>query len=219
MSASTARARRSRRSRSVCRRRGAPEWISPAPEEGQVSDETRRSAERARASGRERRPRRRPSARRSRATLAALKRESQGAASSEALSRQARSAAARRGPKKRSAAARGRPAPRDPPSAPPPPARRRGLERSRLTCQTDPIVTRPSRRAYGPEAGHGTRARRRLQESSRRGEIVGGLPAHAFPTRPRCSGPRSGDGRVGAPRSPKAAPGLGRSLDPPARGP
>jgi hypothetical protein len=50
-------------------------------------------------------PRRRTSARRSRATEAALKREPRSSASKSALSRQTKSAAAKRGPRARSAAA------------------------------------------------------------------------------------------------------------------
>src|SRR5690349_12682271 len=64
------------------------------PKEGQTSERTRRSAERALRRGR---TRTRPSARRSRATRAALRREGQTAASRSALSRQARSAARIRG--------------------------------------------------------------------------------------------------------------------------
>ncbi len=52
-----------------------------------------------------RNPRRKVSAKRSRATEAALKREPRGAASKSALSRQAKTAAAKRGKKARSAAA------------------------------------------------------------------------------------------------------------------
>ena len=65
------------------------------PRKGQTSARTRKSAERAYRAGQSGR-RRKPSARRSRATARALKREPRRAASRKALSRQARSAAARR---------------------------------------------------------------------------------------------------------------------------
>src|SRR6185503_7675902 len=64
---------------------------------------TKRSAASARRAGQRRT---RPSPRRSRATLAALKREPRRTASKEALSRQARGAARRRSAKARSASAR-----------------------------------------------------------------------------------------------------------------
>src|SRR5262245_1458854 len=78
----------------------------PPPGEGKASEETRQRARRDYARGHGAPPRRAPSARRSRATLKALKREGQRAASPDALARQAYSAAARRSPRERSAAAR-----------------------------------------------------------------------------------------------------------------
>jgi hypothetical protein len=75
----------------------------PPPKKGQVSEETRRKAERDYQKGKEGA---KPSPKRSRATREALKREGRAAASPQALSRQARSAAARRSPAERSAAAR-----------------------------------------------------------------------------------------------------------------
>ena len=65
------------------------------PRKGQVSERTRKSAERAYQAGQSG-TRKKPSARRSRATSRALKREPKGVASRKALSRQARSAARRR---------------------------------------------------------------------------------------------------------------------------
>jgi hypothetical protein len=65
------------------------------PKKGQTSERTRKSAERAYKAG-QRATKRKPSAKRSRATSRALKREPKRAASHEALSKQARSAAARR---------------------------------------------------------------------------------------------------------------------------
>lgn len=62
------------------------------PRRGQTSERTRKNAERAYRAGQVGKP----SARRSRATSRALKREPKRAASRKALSRQARSAAARR---------------------------------------------------------------------------------------------------------------------------
>jgi hypothetical protein len=59
------------------------------PRKGQTSDRTRRSAERAYKKGR-RGTSRKSTPRRSQATLRALKREGQGAASRQALSKQAR---------------------------------------------------------------------------------------------------------------------------------
>jgi uncharacterized protein DUF6496 len=59
------------------------------PRKGQTSERTRRSAKRAYEKG-QHSPSQKPSPRRSRATLRALKREDQRAASSMALSRQAR---------------------------------------------------------------------------------------------------------------------------------
>ena len=65
------------------------------PKKGQASARTRKSAGRAYRAGQSG-TRRRPSAKRSRATLRALKREPRRAASRKALSKQARSAATRR---------------------------------------------------------------------------------------------------------------------------
>jgi hypothetical protein len=65
------------------------------PKKGQASARTRKSASRAYRAGQSGSPRK-PSAKRSRATLRALKREPRRAASRTALSRQARSAATRR---------------------------------------------------------------------------------------------------------------------------
>jgi hypothetical protein len=67
------------------------------PRKGQTSERTRKSAERAYRAGQSG-TRKKPSARRSRATSRALKREPKGVASRKALSRQARSAARRRKP-------------------------------------------------------------------------------------------------------------------------
>ena len=69
------------------------------------SRETRKQASRDLKKGRKRKGSR-PSARRSRASTRALRREGRAAASSRALSRQARSSAARRGAAARSSAAR-----------------------------------------------------------------------------------------------------------------
>jgi hypothetical protein len=65
------------------------------PKRGQASARTRKSAERAYRAGQSRASKR-PSAKRSRATTRALKREPRRAASRKALSKQARSAATRR---------------------------------------------------------------------------------------------------------------------------
>jgi hypothetical protein len=67
----------------------------PPPPKGTTSSRTRRSAARAYKAGQSRR-RRKPSGRRSRATIRALRRESRRAVSRKALARQARSAARRR---------------------------------------------------------------------------------------------------------------------------
>ena len=75
----------------------------PAPRKGSTSARTRRSAASASRAGRRRK---RPSTKRSRATMQALRREGRSAASHRALSRQARTAARRRGPAARSSAAR-----------------------------------------------------------------------------------------------------------------
>jgi hypothetical protein len=74
-----------------------------APERGRTSDATRHRAKRDLERGRH--PRR-PSARRSRASSRALKREGRRAASRQSLARQARSSARRRSPTQRSASAR-----------------------------------------------------------------------------------------------------------------
>ena len=65
------------------------------PQKGQASARTRKSATRAYRAGQSR-SRKKPSAKRSRATVRALKREPRRAASKKALSRQARSASRRR---------------------------------------------------------------------------------------------------------------------------
>lgn len=67
----------------------------PPPRKGQASARTRKSAARAYRAG-QTSTRKKPSARRSRATLRALRREPRRAASKKALSKQARSAARRR---------------------------------------------------------------------------------------------------------------------------
>jgi hypothetical protein len=85
---------------SKARRAGVP--LRP-PAKGKVSEKTRRSAASAYRRGRSGR---RPSARRSRAGVKALRRESRRAASHTALSRQAHNAARRRGHASRVAAAR-----------------------------------------------------------------------------------------------------------------
>jgi len=76
----------------------------PPPKEGTVSEETRRSAQRAEEAGQ--RGDTEVSPKRSRAISKALKREGHAAASKSALARQARSAAKRRTPAERSAAAK-----------------------------------------------------------------------------------------------------------------
>jgi hypothetical protein len=78
----------------------------PPPEKGTVSEKTRRSAKRAYARGHGAPPKRKPSAKRSRAIRAALKREGHSAASEQALARQAHAAAERRSPAERSATAK-----------------------------------------------------------------------------------------------------------------
>jgi hypothetical protein len=65
------------------------------PRKGRTSASTRRRAQRDYSRG-QRRSTRKPSARRSRATMRALKREGRGAASRRALSRQAKQSARRR---------------------------------------------------------------------------------------------------------------------------
>jgi hypothetical protein len=77
----------------------------PPPEKGEVSERTRRSAKRAYEQGRSG-TKRSTSARRSRATRRALKKEGTRAASSKALARQARQAARKRSPRERSESAR-----------------------------------------------------------------------------------------------------------------
>src|SRR5690349_5104056 len=72
----------------------------PPPEKGKTSERTRRSAQRELRQGR---TRTRPSARRSRATLTALRREGHSAASTRSLSRQTTSAARQRGSASRKA--------------------------------------------------------------------------------------------------------------------
>src|SRR4051812_32920418 len=67
----------------------------PPPRRGTTSEKTRKSAEHAYKEGQQH-PRRKPSARRSRAMSRALKREGHRAASHTALSRQVRSSARRR---------------------------------------------------------------------------------------------------------------------------
>ena len=74
----------------------------PPPEKGKASKETREQAKRDLKKGRKA-AKKKPSAKRSRSTLKALKREGRSAASKTALSRQAHKAA-----KKRSAASRSR---------------------------------------------------------------------------------------------------------------
>ncbi|MBI2433277.1 MAG: hypothetical protein HYV26_10430 [Candidatus Hydrogenedentes bacterium] len=77
----------------------------PPPEAGETSERTRQSAKRAYEAG-QKRPGAKPSARRSRAITAALKREGKTAASRTALSRQAKSAARKRTAAERSESAR-----------------------------------------------------------------------------------------------------------------
>jgi len=76
------------------------------PKKGTTSEKTRKSAERAYARGHGAPARAKSSAKRSRATTRALKREGHSAASRSALSKQARSASSRRSSSARSAAAR-----------------------------------------------------------------------------------------------------------------
>jgi hypothetical protein len=78
----------------------------PPPKKGEVSEKTRKSAERAYRRGQGGPAKPKPSPRRSRATHEALKREGTAAASHDALSRQAKAAARRRTAGERSAAAR-----------------------------------------------------------------------------------------------------------------
>jgi hypothetical protein len=76
----------------------------PPPEKGEASEKTRRAAQRALEAGEK--PNAKVSAKRSRATEAALQREGQAAASETALARHAKAAARKRTPTERSAAAR-----------------------------------------------------------------------------------------------------------------
>lgn len=78
----------------------------PPPKKGEASERTRKSAQRAYARGHGAPARRKPSAKRSRAIVKALRREGTRAASHEALSRQAHAAARKRTASDRSAAAR-----------------------------------------------------------------------------------------------------------------
>ena len=77
----------------------------PPPKKGEAKERTRKSAERAYAVGHGAPPKRKPSAKRSRAIHRALEREGTSAASSEQLSKQAKTAARRRTAGERSAAA------------------------------------------------------------------------------------------------------------------
>jgi hypothetical protein len=77
----------------------------PPPEKGEASKETREQAKRDVKKGKKT-TKKKPSAKRSRATLAALKREGHSAASKKALSRQARSAASKRTAASRSRSAK-----------------------------------------------------------------------------------------------------------------
>ena len=85
-------------------RRSGVDLAPPKP--GTTSAETREKAQRDLERGHGARPKRKSTARRSRASKTALKRESRAAASPRALARQARSAAGRRTAAQRSAAAR-----------------------------------------------------------------------------------------------------------------
>jgi hypothetical protein len=78
----------------------------PAPDKGKTSSRTRRQARRDYERGHGAPARRKASAKRSTATLKALKHESRKSASHEALAKQARSAAKRRTSSERSAAAK-----------------------------------------------------------------------------------------------------------------
>ena len=77
----------------------------PPPEKGEASKRTREQAQRDVRKGRKA-TKKRPAAKRSRATLNALKREGRSAASKTALSRQARGAAAKRSASSRSRSAK-----------------------------------------------------------------------------------------------------------------
>lgn len=76
----------------------------PPPEKGEAPEKTRESAKRALEAGSS--AKKKPAAKRSRATRTALKREGRSAASKRALSKQARSSARKRSAADRSAAAR-----------------------------------------------------------------------------------------------------------------
>jgi hypothetical protein len=76
----------------------------PPPEKGEASEETRRNAKRALKAGEK--PQAKVSAKRSRATTNALKREGKAAVSQKALSQHAKAAAKERTASERSAAAR-----------------------------------------------------------------------------------------------------------------
>jgi hypothetical protein len=76
------------------------------PKKGTTSEKTRKSAARAYARGHGASARAKSSAKRSRATMQALKREGRAAASPRALAKQAHSAAGRRSSSQRSASAR-----------------------------------------------------------------------------------------------------------------
>src|SRR2546423_14206745 len=78
----------------------------PPPKKGEVSEKTRKSAERAYARGHGAPAKRKPSAKRSRAIEHALEREGKSAASHASLSKQAKTAARRRTAGQRSAAAK-----------------------------------------------------------------------------------------------------------------
>lgn len=78
----------------------------PPPKKGSASAQTRQSARRDAAKGRERAKTSKPSRSRSRATSKALRREGHAAASQAALARQARSSARKRTAAARSASAR-----------------------------------------------------------------------------------------------------------------
>jgi hypothetical protein len=78
----------------------------PPPKKGEVSEKTRKSAERAYARGHGAPAKRKPSSKRSAAIHKALEREGHSAASPEALSKQAKTAARRRTAGERSAAAK-----------------------------------------------------------------------------------------------------------------
>ena len=77
----------------------------PPPEKGEASKQTREQAKRDLKKGKKA-AKKKPSTKRSRATLRALKREGRSAASKTALSRQARKAAAKRSAASRSRAAK-----------------------------------------------------------------------------------------------------------------